>query len=276
MSDAPSFYSTPLEGGRAYVWHGDCLEGMRNMDANSVGQVFTDPPYESHMHVSKAEKHHTRGRKIRGDGYAELETLDFGSIEPIRLEAARHMVRVSRGWLLVFCTPEGVAPWRDAIEAAGGKYKRACYWIKPDATPQFNGQGPAMAGEMFVAAWCGEGHAKWNAGGKRGVYTFCTNNAQRDGRHPTEKPVDLMRALVRDFAGPDDLILDPFMGSGTTGVASLLEGRRFAGFEKLQKHFDVAKQRLEWTVTQAGPVVRRAQKQSTCAADNGPLFEGVA
>ncbi|MDF1779000.1 MAG: site-specific DNA-methyltransferase [Rhizobiaceae bacterium] len=131
-----------------------------------------------------------------------------------------------------------------------------------------------MAGEMFVAAWCGPGHAKKNAGGKRGVYTFCTNNSQRDGRYPTEKPVDLMRALVRDFSGPDDLILDPFMGSGTNGVASLLEGRIFAGFKKMQNHFDVATQRFECTVTQAGPVVRRAQKQSTYAGDHGPLFEG--
>tara|TARA_R110002167_G_scaffold162882_2_gene359506 strand:- start:141 stop:974 length:834 start_codon:yes stop_codon:yes gene_type:complete len=276
MSDAPAFYSTALEGGRASVWLGDCLEAMGHMDADSVDQVITDPPYEKHMHVNKAQKAHPRGRKIRGDGYAELEVLDFASIEPIRVEAARQMVRVSRGWLLVFCTPEGVAPWRDAIEAAGARYKRACCWIKPDATPQFNGQGPAMGAEMFVAAWCGSGHAHWNAGGKRGVYTFNTNNAQRDGRHPTEKPVDLMRALVRDFAGADDLILDPFMGSGTTGVASLLEGRRFAGFEKDQTYFDVASQRLEWTRTRAGPVVRKAQKQATAqTTDNGPLFAAL-
>ena len=108
MSDAPAFYSTALEGGRASVWLGDCLEAMGHMDADSVDQVITDPPYEKHMHVNKAQKAHPRGRKIRGDGYAELEVLDFASIEPIRVEAARQMVRVSRGWLLVFCTPEGV------------------------------------------------------------------------------------------------------------------------------------------------------------------------
>src|SRR5690606_12669276 len=151
--------------------------------------------------------------------------VDFGSIEDIREEVACEIARVCAGWALVFCTPEGIAPWRDAFESSDVRYKRACFWVKPDSAPQFNGQGPAMAVEPFVAVWCGKGPSRWNGGGKRNFWTFGTNAPIRDGRHPTEKPVDLMTALLADFTQPGDLVLDPFMGSGTTGVACAIAKR---------------------------------------------------
>lgn len=62
--------------------------------------------------------------------------------------------------------------------------------------------------------------------------------------HPTQKPVDLLRYLVRTHTNEGDVVLDPFMGSGTTGVACLRENRHFVGFEKDKKFFDIAKNRL--------------------------------
>lgn len=125
------------------------------------------------------------------------------------------------------------------------KYKRACAWVKPDSTPQLNGQGPAQGYECFVCAWAGTGHAKWNAGGKRGVYTHCVNGPERDGRHPTEKPRRLMAELVADFTLPEQTILDPFMGSGTTGIAAVQAGRNFIGVEMNPDYFDIACERIE-------------------------------
>ena len=187
MSDPASFYPEILDADRAQIHCGDCLEAMRHADDKSVDHTICDAPYERHMHVSKADKAHPRGRKVRCDGCADIPAVDFDSIEPIRDDAARLMVRLTRGWLIVFCTPEGVAPWRDAIEAAGGRYKRACVWVKPDAAPQFNGQGPAMGAKNFVTAWCGPGVSRWNGGGKRGVYTHATNPPERDGRHAQDR-----------------------------------------------------------------------------------------
>lgn len=64
------------------------------------------------------------------------------------------------------------------------------------------------------------------------------------GNHPTEKSVDLCKWLIRSYSNPNDLVLDATMGSGTTGVAALEEGRRFIGIEKDEKYFNVAKNRL--------------------------------
>lgn len=226
--------------GAAALYRGDCLEVLAKLPPVPGCHVIADPPYERHMHRAKAV-----ARGIRNDGVAASPVLDFDAIGGReRLEAAAAMVRHSDGWLLVFCTPEGVAPWRDAIEAAEAKYKRACVWVKPDAAPQFNGQGPAMGAEMFVAAWCGRGHARWNGGGRRGVHTHACNPPSRDGRHPTEKPQSLMCELVTLYTNPGELVLDPFMGSGSTGVAALRLGRDFIGIEREGHYFDIACERI--------------------------------
>jgi DNA modification methylase len=220
---------------------GDCLEVLAAMEDGSVDHVFTDPPYEAHMHNAKKG---ARGRRIRNDGHVSPKPLDFESIEGVRESVAREIVRICSGWALVFCTPEGVAPWRDALEEAGAKYKRACVWVKPDSAPQFNGQCPAMGAEMFVAAWCGKGHSRWNGGGRRNVFVHHCRSPHRDGRHPTEKPLGLMAELTALFSNPGDLICDPFMGSGSTGLAARGAGRRFLGVEISPDYFEVARDRM--------------------------------
>lgn len=217
---------------------GDMLEVMPTLQP--VHHVITDPPYEDHMHVAKAG-----ARGIRTDGYASPKPLDFESITGIRDIAAGRMALAASGWIIAFCTPEGIAPWRDALEAVGARYKRACFWHKPDAAPQFNGQGPAMAVEAFVTAWNGDGHAKWNGGGRRNLFTHMTNNSERSGEHPAEKPLALMREIIELFTNPGEEILDPFAGSGSTGVAAIQTGRKFVGIERDEKYFDAACRRLE-------------------------------
>jgi site-specific DNA-methyltransferase (adenine-specific) len=208
------------------------------------------------MHAAKAGA----SRRIRTDGRDEIKSLDFQSIDAIRGDVTRLIASICEGWALIFCAPEGVGRWADEINASSAKYKRACVWIKPDSTPQLNGQGPAMGAENFVAAWCGSGYAKWNSGGKRGVYTHLTNPPSRHGLHPTEKPVSLMTELVLDFTAPGDLICDPFMGSGTTGVAAVKLGRRFVGIEKEPKYFDVACERIEAATKQVDMFIARPAK----------------
>jgi DNA modification methylase len=131
------------------------------------------------------------------------------------------------------------------LQAAGAKYDTCLAWVKPDATPRFNGQGAARGFECAVTAYAGKGHKRWNGGGKRGVYVHCVNNPERHGEHPTEKPRRLMAEIIADFTNPDQAVLDPFMGSGTTGVAAVQMGRNFIGIERESKYFDIACKRIE-------------------------------
>lgn len=223
------------EGVTLYL--GDCLDHIADLE---FSHAIFDPPYEDRLHDAKSKS----ARNVRTDGGNPLQPLGFAPINEIRNDLCRDLSCGCKGWILAFCTPEGIAPWRDSIEAAGIRYKRACFWHKSDAAPQFNGQGPGMAVEPFVTAWNGTGVSRWNGGGRGNHFVYQTNPSDRDGRHPTEKPIALMTALVSLFTMPGEVVLDPFMGSGTTGIACVRSGRKFIGIEKDPVWFDVACERI--------------------------------
>lgn len=257
----------PVVIGDCTLYNGDCLEVMAGL--GRVSHMIFDPPYEASLH---AAKNTLKGRKHRNDGVAELKGLDFAPIDAIRGDVVALGEAHCDGWFMAFCTPEGVAKWADEINASKLKYKRACVFVKPDSTPQLNGQGPAQGAENFVCAWAGNGYSKWNAGGKRGVYTHCIN-VNRDGRHPTEKPVPLMAELLADFTNPGETILDPFMGSGTTGVACAKMARRFIGIEMDPRYFDIACERITKAYAQGDMFADRPKKEKPASMfdnDNAP------
>lgn len=225
----------PVTIGRATLYCGDCIEILPHLQAD---HVISDPPYE-------AELHGAIGRIRRNDGREMISDLGFEAINDVRSTVARLCVDASGGWLILFTLAEGVRAWRDDIQAAGAKYDTCLAWVKPDAAPRFNGQGAARGFECAVTAWCAGGYRSWNGGGKRGVYTHLVNGPERHGAHPTEKPRRLMSEIVADFTKPEQTILDPFMGSGTTGVAAVMAGRNFIGIERNPAHFDIACKRIE-------------------------------
>lgn len=221
--------------GDATLYLGDCLEILPLLA--EVDHVVSDPPYEDELHEAV-------GRIRRKDGQKMFATLGFDGVNTDRDKIAAACVAASSGWVILFTLAEGVRAWRDGLQAANAKWDTTCFWVKPDASPRFNGQGAARGAECFVTCWAGTGYRRWNAGGKRGVYTHCVNTG-RQGEHPTEKPVPLMREILADFTQPGNLICDPFMGGGTTGVAALHLGRRFVGIERDSKWFDLACRRIE-------------------------------
>lgn len=221
--------------GDATLYLGDCREIMPKLGC--VDHVISDPPYED-------ELHNAIGRIRRADGRKMVAELGFDGINASRSTYSALIKETSNGWALVFCLAEGVRAWRDALQACGAKWDTVLAWVKPDASPRFNGQGAARGFECIVTAWCGNGYRSWNGGGRRGVFEHCVN-VGRHGAHPTEKPEALMMDLVHLYSGIGQTILDPFMGSGTTGVACSRLGRRFIGIELESRWFDIACHRID-------------------------------
>lgn len=246
----------PVSIGDCTLYHGDCLEVMKSLQP--VSHVISDPPYEDELHKAM-------GRIRRNDGREMVDSLGFDGVNSSRADIAKAVVGISSGWAILFTLAEGVRAWRDELQACNAKYDTCLAWVKPDSTPRMNGQGAARGFECAVTAWCAPGYRRWNAGGKRGVYTHLTNQRDRDGRHPTEKPIPLMRELLQDFTNPGDTILDPFMGSGTTGVACAKMGRRFIGIELDKKYFDIACERIARAYEQGDMFVERARKPEPIA-----------
>ncbi len=229
-------YKRKEQIGDATLYLGDCLEVLPTLDP--VDAVVTDPPYEDVMQSRWGVL-----SKQAPSSHVRHETLGFQAIDGIRSAVTRECVRVCEGWALFFCMAEGVRAWRDEIESTDAKYKRAMVWVKPDAMPQFNGQGPSVGHEMLVSAWCGKVRSKWNGGGRPGTFIFTKNT--KGAEHPTQKPLPLISELVRLFSFDQQTILDPFMGSGTTGVACAKLGRKFIGIEIHEPYFDIACKRIE-------------------------------
>jgi site-specific DNA-methyltransferase (adenine-specific) len=107
--------------------------------------------------------------------------------------------------------------------------------------PQISADRPGQGFETVLILHAGKVAKAWNRGGGAGVWTFPVVNC---ADVPTQKPLALAQAFVADFTQQGDVVLDPFAGSGTTGVAALQLGRRFIGIELDPLHFDVACRRI--------------------------------
>lgn len=202
--------------------------------------VMSDPPYDEDVHDK--EKF---GRTATGE--IDAVPVPFDQLTEADIQSLCSFARYDcKGWAIIFCQHEQVSTWRRAAQSDGMRFFRPMLWIKPDAKPNFRGHGPGVGHETIQAYWCGGGPQSWNAGGKVGIYYHTRNRRTGGGfKHPTEKPVSLMKDLVRDFTNAGDTIFDPFMGCGSTGVAALELGRKFIGIERNQVYFDEALKRLE-------------------------------
>lgn len=233
------------------VIHGDCLEVLPAMGL--VDHVMSDPPF--------TQRTTDGARGFRGNA-TFVPFITFDGIDGQEGQIARECLRVAQRWVMLFCAFEQIGAY---ASAAGKAWIRAGVWHKPDAAPQFTGDRPGMCGEA-LAIMHRPGRKRWNGGGHPAFWTYGYER-DRNG-HPTPKPVALMLQLVEEFSDPGDLVLDPFCGSGTTGVACLRLGRRFIGIEKDAGFAQVATERLQ---AESQGLTLRAARAGQLA-----LFEGGA
>lgn len=220
--------------GPATLYLGDCREILPLV--GMVDAVISDPPYgdgDTHAgHLAQvALKDGTR------------QALGFEGIsEATAIELASQWVEISKGWVVF------TAEWKfmKALDDAG-LLIRFGIWRKPDGAPQFTGDRPGTGWEG-VAICHRPGRKHWNGGGRHAFWTYPKGGGKSG--HPTEKPLPLFSDFVSDFTERGGLILDPFMGSGTTGVAAINQGRRFIGIEKDPGYFATSCKRIRHAVEQ--------------------------
>ena len=237
--------------GGATLYQGDCIEIMPSL--GQVDHIICDPPYDAEAHTAQ--------RRVLGAGIDRCraqanQLLPFAalSVEQRDLLVAWGAEKC-KGWFVAFCQTESIGAWRSALVSAGCKWRRAGIWVKPDGSPQLSGDRPGQGHEAIAMAWCGDGGSRWNGGGAHGVFTYPKHDlgqwhgGQRN-EHPTQKPLRLMNQLIHVFTNVGDVVLDSFMGSGSTGVAAVTQGRRFIGIEVNPDYFAVACGRIAAALSQ--------------------------
>ena len=243
---------------------GDCIEWLATLADDSVDHAITDAPYSEHVHAKSLrsnERSNTRKKKrVDRDKQPSKRELGFSSLTPaLQRDVSCELARVTRRWVMVFANVELVSPWIFALQGAGLDYVRTMPWIKPNGAPQLSGDRPAASWECIVVAHR-KGRKRWNAGGKRGYYVHNIDNGGRAGEriHSTEKPISLMMELVTDFTDAGEMVIDPFAGGGTTGVACIRLGRRFEGAEIDEAMGSAANDRLAAESADSSIAARKA------------------
>lgn len=223
----------------------DSLAGIQKMGAASVDAIVTDPPYCAGS-VSESSRSSAKGQGIRSENIARFgwftgDNMGTAGLVWMLRAMAFEAVRVVKpeGSMVVFCDWRMLASVQPAIESAGVRFQNLIVWDKGHA-----GLGLGFRAQHELAMHFTFGTPKYHCQSHGNVITSNRVGAKYR-EHQTQKPVDLMRPIVRTVAPEGGLVLDPFCGSGTTGVAARLEGRRFLGFERDAGHVATSIERME-------------------------------
>jgi site-specific DNA-methyltransferase (adenine-specific) len=209
------------------------------MPAGSVDLVVTDPAYES------LEKHRAIGTTTRLK-HSKASSNDWFAIFPNARfpELFQQVFRVLRNnrHFYLFCDPETAFVAKPLAEAAGFKFWKPLVWDKKRI-----GMGYHYRSRYELVLFFEKGKRKLNDLGIADVIEC----PRIHGGYPTEKPVQVSEVLVGQSTIPGELVIDPFMGSGSVGVAALKLGRRFAGTDVCPEALTVSTTRFR----DAGAVV---------------------
>jgi len=219
------------------LYLGDCLEVLPAL--GSVDAVVTDPPYGEQTHAGARTTTGTFGPGAYLDNpNIVTNEIEFESVDAGFIRKALGLTRPKR-WVIT------TIDWRHCLPLesdppTGLEFIRFGIWEKPRYCPQFTGDRPATGWEA-IAILHPPGKKKWNGGGKRAVWSASNEHGSQ---HPAAKPVRLIVQLVKQFTDGGETVLDPFMGSGTTGVACVKTGRKFIGIEIDPGYFEIAVKRI--------------------------------
>ena len=223
----------------------DCLELLAGLDDNSVTMTLTDIPY---------------GVVNRGLGNIDcIRSLDKGDADVMTFDLQKfvqEIARVTSGSIYIFCSSEQVSQIRSELVNAK-LTTRHCIWEKSDPSP-FNGQHFWLS-SIENCIFARKSKATFNEFCKTAVWRENIERFIKD--HTTPKSVLLLKRLIEASTNEGDTVLDPCMGSGSTGIACKMTGRIFIGCDINPDYVDAAAKRIEELDLTDNPWLRKLQKR---------------
>ena len=243
---------------------GDCIETLSKMPQDSIDMIFADPPYmlsnggiscQSGKIVSV-----NKGKWDESRGLAE----DFAFHQ--KWISACHRVLKPSGTIWISGTYHSIYACGFALQKLGFKILNDICWFKPNASPNMSCRYFTASHETLIWAkkdpkakhifnyddikngnWENDSIKKPNKQ-MRSVWQIDTPKREEKtfGKHPTQKPLELLKRIIISSTNKENLILDPFTGSSTTGIMALKLGRRFIGIDFEKKYLDLSIKRFEY------------------------------
>ena len=201
--------------------------------------LICDPPYSARTDEGYMSHGSHEVAQTTDIGYRPITSEDADAL-------AAHFAPCTRMWAVIFGDHISREWHAKAWEAQGWYVFAPVIWVKRGAAPRFRADGPGSQVDHMMIARPRRNLDPSDMGSRPGWYLVGTPRNGHDYHGVTgSKDIGGMRAIVRDYSRPGDLICDPFVGSGTTAVAALSEGRRFVGSEQKPEHYEIARRRLE-------------------------------
>jgi len=242
---------------------GDCIETMQSLPEASVDMIFADPPYNLQL---EGELHRPNNSRVDGVEEAWDRFDDFASYDRFSeawLSAARRILK-PEGTLWVIGSYHNIFRVGARLQDLGYWILNDVVWRKTNPMPNFRGRRFTNAHETMI--WCArdrEGRYRFNYEAMKSLnddlqmrsdwlLPICSGGERlKDGggkkAHPTQKPEALLHRVILASTQPGDLVLDPFFGTGTTGVVAKRLGRNYIGIERDPGYIAAAEKRLSAT-----------------------------
>ncbi len=232
----------------------DCLEGLKQLPDNSVDLIIADPPYN----ISKLNDNRDRS-KLNSPIMRRESPLkyDFGDWDN---KSREEFIEFTKSWLkescrvlrnggtiISFFNKEDISLLGWTAKDYGIRTRTIMSWHKTNPVPSFRKVNYLSACEFL---WIGsKGDKAWTFNFKQqkemhNFFQTANKSSYGETKHPTEKPLSLIKHLIEIHSKENDIVLDPFMGSGTTALACKQLGRKFIGFEISQEYCEIAEKRI--------------------------------
>jgi site-specific DNA-methyltransferase (adenine-specific) len=245
------------------LYNDDSLKILAQLPENSVDMIFADPPYN----LSNGGFSVHAGRMVsvnKGDWDKSKGFKDDYDFHYKWLEATKRVLKPG-GSLWVSGTYHSIYQCGHALQSLGYHILNDISWFKPNAAPNLSCRFFTASHETLIWARKDKGakhtfnygamkDGQWNGDflkkpnmQMRSVWAIGTPkpDEKKFGKHPTQKPHELLRRIVLASTNKGDLVLDPFTGSSTTGLAAVMHGRNFVGIDTEKKFLDLSIKRFE-------------------------------
>ena len=222
---------------------GDSRDVIKRIPDNSIDFILTDPPYNLGQHSTGNIP--LPGRSAMNNDVAEWDMVDFNPEE-----WAEDFIRILKptGNLFIFTSYNQIGRWYNCLDHRFDT-SNFMVWHKTNPAPKIFKAGFLNSCEMVFTCW-NKKHT-WNFSTQKDMHNFIESpicmrpERLSDPKHPTQKPVSILKRMIEIATNAGDIVFDPFMGVGSTGVAAIELQRRFIGIELDSKYFYAAKNRID-------------------------------
>ncbi len=223
--------------------HVDCFEFIKTMPDHCVDLILTDPPYNIAQYSTGNII--LPGRTALNNDIADWDNIN---IEPRDLLDDFKRILKPKGNIFIFTSYNQIGKWHEVFDQEFDTFQ-FFIWHKTNPPPKIYKNGFLNSCEMIICMW-NKGHT-WNFTKQNEMHNFfespiCMRPERLSNpKHPAQKPVKLLKHIIGIASNPGDIVFDPFMGVGSTGVASLEIGRKFGGCEIDKVYFEACQNRLK-------------------------------